>query len=360
VAHDFNNLLTVIIGGLGMILKEPELPARARKVGEAALEAGRRGERITRQLLAFSRSQKLKLERVDLRGLVMGFEPLLRGAVSEEIALSVEAEPGLGTAMVDPVQLEAALLNLVVNAGDAIAGEGTIRVSARRLALRDGEVEGLTAGDHACIEVSDTGAGMTSEVAARAFEPFFTTKEVGKGSGLGLAQVYGVARDMSGSATVDSAPGRGTRMRVYIPLSVGPPADQAVEPARCVRPVESGCSVLLVEDDPGVRQIAESMLHDLGCEVTSAPDGPSALDALVRNPDTAVLISDVVMPGGMTGPEVARAALERRPDLKVILSTGYAADRLEGVPWPVLRKPFDADELCQQLRRTLEAPPAGP
>jgi PAS domain S-box-containing protein len=353
IAHDFNNLLTVVIGGLEMVLRRPDLPEQAQRLAEAALEAGRRGERISRQLLAFSRKQDLKLELVDLRRLLIGYEPLIRGAVSENIALSIEIEPDLGSAMVDPVQLEAALLNLVVNAGDAVRDSGRICVDARRVEVAPGELAGLPEGNYARLTVADTGVGMSPEVSARAFEPFFTTKEVGKGSGLGLAQVYGVAAKMAGTVTLESQPGEGTQVALYIPLQVDGPVSEtpggiAPEPLGC------GCSVLLVEDDPGVLAVAENMLGELGCEVVTATDGASALQTLARTPSVAVLFTDVVMPG-MSGPEVAEAALAARPDLKVILATGYASDRLDAIGdrWPILRKPYDAAELRNALRRAL-------
>jgi PAS domain S-box-containing protein len=354
IAHDFNNLLTVVIGGLEMIIRRPDEPERTRRLAEAALEAGRRGERVARQLLAFSRKQDLKLELTDLPALLAAYEPLFRGAVSENIALTVEIAPDMGAAMIDPVQLEAALLNLVVNACDAVRDHGSIQVKAERTRVLAGEVGDLPAGDYARIQVIDTGVGMTPDVSAHAFEPFFTTKDVGKGSGLGLAQVYGVAVKMAGAVTIESELGHGTTVCLYVPLRAEAPEP---ETSRSVgtEPVECGCSVLLVEDDPGVLAVAESMLADIGCNVVVASDGASALKALAHAPSVAILFTDVVMPGGMSGPEVAEAALRTRPDLKVILATGYARDRLDtvGGRWPVLRKPYSAEELRTELRHVL-------
>ncbi|MBC6982742.1 PAS domain S-box protein [Caulobacter sp. 17J80-11] len=354
IAHDFNNLLTVIIGALDMILRKPD-PDRVQRLGGAALEAARRGERLARQMLAFSRRQELKLERVDLPGLIARFQPMLRGAVSEATPLTVDVDPDLGAGLVDAGQLEAALLNLVVNAGEAVSDGGEIRMRASRVKLSDGEVPDLPAGDYAVIAVQDTGRGMTAEVAAHAFEPFFTTKEVGKGTGLGLAQVYGLVRQLSGTVTIDSAPGRGTTVRLYVPAAGGVAEAEPAAELEDARPLEKGCSVLLVEDDPGVRQVAEALLQDMGCEVVSAPDGPTALQRLEQAPEVKLLLSDVVMPGGMSGVDLADAVKARRPDLKVILATGYASDRLEGAEgrWPVLHKPYDGRELRAELRRVL-------
>jgi PAS domain S-box-containing protein len=351
VAHDFNNLLTVVIGALDMILRRPDQTDRVMNLGQAALEAGRRGERLTRQLLAFSRRQPLKLETVSLRTLILGFEPMLRGVVGEATPLAVEVGDDLGWARIDPVQFEAALLNLVVNAKDAIAPEGTIRVLAERVRLKDGAVHDLPAGEYGRVSVIDDGAGMTPEVMAHAFEPFFTTKGVGEGTGLGLAQVYGFARQSGGGVTLKSAPGEGTTVALYAPLTAQPAEAQAAAP-REERPLEAACHVLLVEDDPGVRAVAAGLLVDLGCEVLTASDGPSALKLLEANPDIHLLLTDVVMPGGMNGVELAQAATTLRPDLKVLLSTGYASDRLDAdtTPWPVLLKPYQADELVQAVR----------
>jgi PAS domain S-box-containing protein len=351
VAHDFNNLLTVIIGALDMILRRPEQTDRVASLGQAALEAGRRGERLTRQLLAFSRRQPMRLETVALRTLILGFEPMLRGVVGEDTPLAVEVADDLGWVRIDPVQFEAALLNLVVNANDAIGPEGSVRVVAERVRLREGEAPDAPAGEYGRVAVIDNGAGMTPEVAAHAFEPFFTTKGVGEGTGLGLAQVYGFIRQSGGGVTLKTAPGRGTTIALHVPLCEAPVETEAPAPLE-ERPLEMACHVLLVEDDPGVRAVAAGLLVDLGCEVLTASDGPSALKLLEANPDVHLLLSDVVMPGGMSGVDLAEAATNLRPDLKVLLSTGYASDRLEvaGNRWPVLLKPYQADELVAAVR----------
>jgi PAS domain S-box-containing protein len=356
VAHDFNNLLTVVIGALDMIVRQAENPERVKRLGDAALAASRRGERLTRQLLTFSRRQEFEPRTVELSPVVLGFESMIRRAVAESTPVEVAVAPDLGVATLDPVQLESAILNLVVNARDAVEGGGGITVRADRVRLSQGQIPEAPAGDYARVAVIDTGVGMSPDVAARAFEPFFTTKEVGKGTGLGLAQVYGFAKQSGGGVQIDSAPGQGSTVALYLPLTERPADAPDAAPLRDERPLEKGRTVLLVEDDLGVRTVAENLLLELGCRVIAAEDGPSALAALEGNPEIEVLLSDIVMPGGMNGAALADAASQARPDLKVLLSTGYAGDSLpEGGAgrWPVLRKPYQAEELAQALRRLL-------
>lgn len=359
VAHDFNNLLTVVIGALDMMMRQADKPDRVRRLGEAALAAGRRGERLTRQLMAFSRRQEFKLETLSLAAVVRGFEPILRRAVAESTPLRIEADDSIGQVEIDVVQFEAALLNLVVNARDAVKDGGSITVRAERVSLADGDLPETPAGDFARITVEDTGAGMSSEVAARAFEPFFTTKEVGEGSGLGLAQVYGFARQSGGGAQIESEPGRGSRVSMFLPVATGPaaPAEPVQEPAsQETDRSQAGRRVLLVEDDLGVRTVVENLLLEMGCDVVAAEDGPAALRILDSGAPFDLLLSDVVMPGGLSGVELANHAQAARPSLKVILSTGYAADHLDNVGergWSILRKPFQGGALSRALRAAL-------
>jgi PAS domain S-box-containing protein len=368
VAHDFNNLLTVVIGALDMILRQSDKPDRVKRLGEAALAASKRGERLTRQLLTFSRRQEFKAERITLEPVIRGFESLMRRAVEETIPLNIAVEPGLGAVELDPVQLESALLNLVVNARDAVeeAGRGAIAIRAVRARLGENEITDVPAGDYVRISVMDTGAGMTPEVAQRALEPFYTTKEVGKGTGLGLAQVYGFARQSGGGVRIESAPGEGSTVSIYVPAeAVGaePPVLRP-EPEAAVHDPNGpakGARVLLVEDDLGVRTVAENLLLELGCEVIVAEDGPSALVALDREAHIDLMLSDIVMPGGMSGVELAQAARAHRPELKVLLSTGYDDGALEAEPhgaWTVLRKPYQSEDLARAIRETLAREPA--
>jgi len=351
VAHDFNNLLTVIVGGLDMILRRPDDTARVARLAEAALAAGQRGERLTRQLLAFSRNQELKLEVVEIGGLLDQSEPLLRRAVGEGVALTLNREPTPCGARVDAAQFEAALLNLVVNATDATAFGGEISIAVARATLAAGEIADTEPGHYVRVAVSDTGMGMPPEILARVFEPFFTTKEVGKGTGLGLAQVYGFLRQCGGGVAIDSVEGRGTTVALYLPATDEAEAPPAPVDSAAIRDRLSGVRVLLVEDDAGVREIAGGLLRDLGCEVATAENGASALAALEAEATFDMLMSDVIMPGGVSGVDLARAASASRPDMAVLLTTGYAGDRVDSapvdLPWPVLRKPFQIEQLAE-------------
>src|SRR5690606_33845337 len=217
VAHDFNNLLTVVIGALDMMLRSPDDAARQKKMGEAALAAARRGERLTHQLLAFSRRQALRPEATDLNALIRESEPLLRRALGEAIDFRLKLRRGGARVSVDPAQFEAALLNLVVNARDALGDSGRVSVHTLTCPVAAGEVPELAPGDYICITVSDNGSGMSQDVMERVFEPFYTTKPVGKGTGLGLSQVYGFARQSGGSVRLTSTPGKGTEVRLYLP-----------------------------------------------------------------------------------------------------------------------------------------------
>ena len=366
VAHDFNNLLTVIVGGLDMILRRPTDVARVQRMAEAALAAGQRGERLTRQLLAFSRNQELKLETVDLPALITQIEPLIRRAVGEAKTLTVRVDAAAGAAGVDPAQFEAALINLVVNAADATPDGGEIIVEVAAERLTEGEVPDVTAGDHVQVSVADSGHGMTPEVLSRVFEPFFTTKEVGKGTGLGLAQVYGFVRQCGGGVTIDSVEERGTRVTLHLPAASGPatsaetlggaaPSEASARALRALVDVR----ILLVEDDPGVRTVAEGLLRDFGCRISVVENGADALALLGDGNKFDLLLSDIVMPGGISGIDLARLAAARAPRLAIVLTTGYAGDRLavapSDLPWPVLRKPFRADLLAQMLADALEA-----
>jgi PAS domain S-box-containing protein len=257
VAHDFNNLLTVMIGALDIIQRHADKADRVRRLSEAALTAGRRGERLTRQLLAFSRRQEFEPQHVDLARLIHGFEPLVRRALGEGTPFVLEVPDDLGGVRIDPVQFEASLLNLIVNAKDAVETGGSVTLRADRVRLQAGELADLAEGDYLRVAVVDTGVGMTAEVAARALEPFFTTKEAGKGTGLGLAQVYGFARQSGGQVQIDSAPGAGAAVSVYLPAeearATEPTPDDADEPE-----TEPEVAELLVEDETDALQVARS------------------------------------------------------------------------------------------------------
>jgi PAS domain S-box-containing protein len=353
VAHDFNNLLTVVIGALDMMLRSPDDAARQKKLGEAALAAARRGEGLTHQLLAFSRRQALRPEPLDLNGLIRESEPLLRRAVGEAVEFKLKLRRGGARVNVDPSQFEAALLNLVVNARDALGDRGgKITVQTLSCTVHAGEVPELAAGDYVCVTVSDNGSGIDPEVLTRVFEPFFTTKAIGKGTGLGLSQVYGFARQSGGGARIASTLGRGTEIRLYLP-----PQDRLNEPETGARdaspyPQVAARRILLVEDDPGVAAIALDLLTAMGMDVATADTAPRALEMLkVERFD--LMLSDVVMPGGMTGIELARECSKKWPDMRIVLTSGYAGEdvdeALSDAPWPFLRKPYSGEQLAEIL-----------
>ncbi|QUD86875.1 ATP-binding protein [Phenylobacterium montanum] len=359
VAHDFNNILTVIIGGLDMILRAVDKPERVKRLAEAALAAGRRGERLTRQLLAFSRHREIKLEIHKASEILGQIEPMIRRAAGEMITLTVEVAPNAGSARFDGAQFEAALLNLVVNAAHATPPGGSIKVVASRARMAPGEIEGLKEGRYLKVAVTDTGTGIPPEVMQRIFEPFFTTKEIGQGSGLGLAQVQGFARQCGGAVTVESPPGEGATITVYLPAAEGPARELTIPPVYVPTQArrQTGETVLLVEDDEGVRTLTESLLEECGYRVLSAENGPEALAILKRGDQITLMLSDVVMPGGMSGVDLAVLASRLRPELPILLATGYAAGRLAelapGNDWPVLRKPFHLEELAEAIREAL-------
>ncbi len=354
VAHDFNNLLTVIIGALDLLQRHPDDAGRRDRMIDAAAGAARRAERLTQQLLAFSRRQALKPEPVDVDALMAAMEPLLRRTADESVELTIEGGAPGAVANLDASQLEAAILNLVVNARDAVAGGGAIGVATSRLRLEPREVEGLEAGEYACISVRDTGAGMDDATIARAFEPFFTTKPPGRGTGLGLSQVYGFARQSGGAVTVESAPGQGSCFRIFLPLVAAEPARLAA----ALAPTTPGptLDVLLVEDDPQVAELAHAMLDELGHRVIRAENADAALDLLKAGKRLNLMLTDLIMPGELSGVDLARRAVGLRPGLPVILSSGYVGETLsaaEEAPWPLLRKPYGADQLAAAIAEVM-------
>ncbi|MDP3657180.1 MAG: PAS domain S-box protein [Brevundimonas sp.] len=353
VAHDFNNLLTVVIGALDIILRSPDDAAKRQKLGEAALAAARRGEGLTHQLLAFSRRQALRPQAMDLNDQIRESEPLLRRAVGEAVQFKLKLRRGGATVSVDPSQFEAALLNLVVNARDAVEDKGRITVQTKSCTVQPGEVPDLAAGDYVCVTVSDNGSGMSPELIGRVFEPFFTTKGVGKGTGLGLSQVYGFARQSGGAAHISSTLGRGTEIRLYLPpLSGEATAPPPAASSSSTRSIVAGRRLLLVEDDVSVAAVALELLEGLGLEVRAVETGPQARDLLKRE-RFDIMLSDVVMPGGMTGIELARLCGRDHPGMSVVLTSGYAGEDVDAAladaPWPFLRKPYSGEQLAKVL-----------
>jgi NO-binding membrane sensor protein with MHYT domain/nitrogen-specific signal transduction histidine kinase len=363
VAHDFNNLLTVVIGALDVILRNPEDAARRQRLGEAALIAARRGQRLTAQLLAFARQQPLQPELRELNSLIRQAEPLLRRAMNEKVMLTVRLSEDSAVARIDPAQFEATLLNLIVNAVDAsTSAGGEIVVETKLCAVSAGEVAALAPGRYFRMSVADSGQGMGPDVIKHIFEPFFTTKPPGKGTGLGLSQVYGFVKQSGGEIQVDSAEGAGARFSIYLPVSAAEPdQEQAVtsHSGAVVQPL----SILLAEDDLSVAAVTEAMLTDFGHKVHRAANAEEAQRILWSETQIDVLFSDVVMPGGMNGVDLAKLAVSQRPQLKVLLTSGFAGESLDGWlsqgAWPFLRKPFLSAELAEALANLESHPRAG-
>lgn len=352
VAHDFNNLLTVIIGALDLMQRHPGDEGRRERMIEAALGAARRGERLTQQLLAFSRRQALKPAPTCVDALLRDSEPLLRRAVGEAVTLTLATGAADAVVDLDPSQFEAAVMNLVVNARDATPAGGMIRVETLTARLKAGQVEELGAGDYLCVAVHDTGCGMDAETAARVFEPFFTTKAPGRGTGLGLSQVYGFARQSGGGVALDSTPGQGTSLRIYLPLGARRAGEGSAEAAPVGERRGPALRILLAEDDAQVGELVEAMLRDLGHEVRQVPHAAAALEALKGDAPIDLLLTDLIMPGDMNGVELAREAVRVHPGLPVILSSGYTGEALaaaEDAPWPLLRKPYGAEDLARAI-----------
>jgi len=359
VAHDFNNLLAVVMGNLEILAERlgPEDTAV-----RSALRAATHGAELTQRLLMFARRQVLDAKPVDLNDAVLGMEEFLRRTLGSEIAIEIRRAENLWPVLADAGQVENALLNLALNARDAMPEGGRLEIETANVTLDDKaarKIEG-TAGDYATLAVIDDGIGIAPETMERIFEPFFTTKEVGEGSGLGLSMVYGFAKESRGHVTVDSEPGRGTRVALYLPRT----ASGAMSTARTTTsdlPVGRGETILVVEDNPDVRTLAVAMLESLAYRVITAEDGAAALAKLEDGLSVDLMLTDVALPGGLRGPALARRAREQRPDLKVLFMSGYAGSSLEESdtldPQHLMGKPFRKRDLAQRLRAALDATP---
>ncbi len=367
IAHDFNNLLTVISGNLEMVERRvPEGPAL--ELIRAAQEAADDGARLTGQLLAFGRRQPLNAQLADVGQLVAHFSDLLRRALGETIELRTVVTGSSNHAMVDASQLQNALLNLAINARDAMpkGGRLTVEITHAEIALAEaGARPDMRPGDYVLISVSDTGTGMTPAVRERAFEPFFTTKSVGAGTGLGLSMVYGFVTQSGGQIRLDSEPGHGTTVRIYLPASRPQPvATETSATARAPAGLPGGSeTILVVEDEPRVRRVAIARLRELGYSVIEAANADEALQAAGQDRPIDLLFSDVVMPGGMDGDTLATRIRAMRPGIKVLLTSGYAEPSImergqaESGNW--LRKPYTMAALATRLRSLLGPSPAG-
>ncbi|KQT21282.1 MULTISPECIES: ATP-binding protein [unclassified Bradyrhizobium] len=350
VAHDFNNLLMVISGGLDMIDRQTD-PNRRRRLMDGMIQAAQRGASLTKQLLAFSRRQKLRPQPVDVAAQIGGMRELLDRSLRGDVHVEFDFPEQLWPVEVDPGELELVVLNLAVNARDAMPNGGTIVVRGENLPdLNEDQISG----DYVRLSVIDTGVGMPPEILSRVFEPFFTTKDVGKGSGLGLAQVHGFARQSRGTVRIRSEVGRGTSIELYLPRSFDAPSSERhlIDLTR-VRPKKSNQGqVLLVEDDDEVAALVSEMLGQLGYEVTRASSAAAALGALADGRRIDLIFSDIMMPGGMNGVELAREIKNRRSDIPILLTSGYAEASVsdaESAGIEILPKPYHIDELAAAL-----------
>jgi PAS domain S-box-containing protein len=360
IAHDFNNLLTVVVGGLDLITKQIQ-DERLLRFATNALAAAERGARLTSQLLAFSRVQRLEVRPTYVAPLIEEMRPLLRNVLGPGIEKKFDLDPHLTPVLADPTQLEVAVLNLAINARDAMPDGGTLTVSSRRVRITDDP--DLLPGTYVELSISDTGSGMDQDVLARAFDPFFTTKEVGKGTGLGLSMVYGMARQSGGNARIESDLGRGTTVKLYfrradrdgeVPASGGKTGDQ-------LRRSRGAATVLVIDDDPDVRQFIAAGLEEYGHEVVEAADGSEGIEKFTEtNPD--LVIVDYIMPG-LSGAEVAGHILATRPGQPILFVSGYNetdAIRRVAPDAQILAKPFRAATLEDAIRAALARSPAQP
>jgi two-component system NtrC family sensor kinase len=354
VAHDFNNLL-MIISGSAQRLRRELTDEKYTRFLDMIGTATQRGETLTRQLLTYSRKQTLSPEVVDLSHRLPLIRDLLTRSLRSDIEIKVDVPDTICAVRIDPGEFELAILNLAVNAKDAMPGGGTLTLRAKAVTLKGEATEEGLAGDFVAIRVADTGHGIPADILTRVFEPFFTTKEVGKGTGLGLSQVYGFAKQSGGTATVSSTEGRGTAITLYLPRCHEAPAVEA-PPVVAQEASEAAGTVLLVEDNADVAEVGAGYLRQLGYRVRSVVNAQAAIAALRLDPDVDVVFSDILMPGGMNGLELAREIAERFPGIPVLLTTGYSASAQDAVRQGVivLQKPYDLESLRRNIREAVE------
>jgi len=358
IAHDFNNLLAIIFGNLELILERVET-AQLRGLTEDALAAAERGASLTHRLLAYSRQQQLAPTLVEIDKLIRDLALVLRRTIEESIHLEVDVAPDLWRTQIDAHQLENSLINLAVNARDAMPGGGRLSIAAENTTLDEdytAEFPDLAPGEYVVVSVSDNGAGMPKHVARRALEPFFTTKPVGRGTGLGLSMVYGFIKQSGGHLKIYSEPGHGTTVKLFLPRARPDGADAPHLAASEAPPLRlDNQLVLVIEDEAAVRRLQVRFLEALGLRAIEAPDGVAGLQLLAAHPDVDLILTDMVLPNGISGMEVASRALEQRPQLKIIFMSGYSRhamsmpDELRGIP--ILSKPFSRTQLSESLAR---------
>jgi signal transduction histidine kinase/CheY-like chemotaxis protein len=359
MAHDFNNLLGVVIGNLDLLCDSEGVGGEVLELAREARDAALRGADLTRRLLAFARRQPLQPRRVDPNELVAGAVKLLRPLLGEHIEIALDLGRDLWPVVTDAAQLEASLVNLATNARDAMPGGGTLGIATRNAPL-DADYTArhpyVAEGDYVLVEVSDTGTGMPPDVASRVFEPFFTTKEQGKGTGLGLSMVFGFMKQSGGHINVYSEVAIGSTFRLYFPRAEA--GEAAAESGRADEPALRGANeaVLVVEDNAALRRVALRQVAELGYRVREAASAQAALESIALDPAVDLLFTDVVMPGGMDGRQLAEIVRRRWPHIKVLLTSGFPGSVVstEKAGPPLLNKPYRKDELARALREVLE------
>jgi PAS domain S-box-containing protein len=359
IAHDFNNLLTVIIGNLQLVQEDAADNEAIAPSIDAALRAASSAADLTRKLLAFSRRQALRPRAIDVNELVGNMLDMIRRALGERVTILAYPDANVPKAHADPGQLETALLNLVVNARDAMPNGGRLSIETATRRLDEGyaaDIGDIQPGRYVMIAVSDSGTGMPESVLKRAFDPYFTTKERGKGSGLGLSMVHGFVKQSSGHVTIYSEPGHGTTIRLFLPIAVD---GRPTEVARTEEIMPRGSeTVLMVEDDDAVRAVGARFLAQLGYTVLEAGDGETALAILDAHPEIRLLFTDIVLPGTYEGVGLAREVRRRRPELALLFTSGYASGaihRLEKLPGALIDKPYHRHMLAAAIRNALDA-----
>lgn len=363
VAHDFNNLLQIIVGNLDTLTRNlPPEAGRLRRAASQAMNGARRAAALTQRLLAFARRQPLDPKPIDANSLIRGMSELLHRTLGEIYNIEVVLAAGLWKAEADPNELESALLNLAINARDAMPEGGKLTIETFNAHLDEAYASAhaeVIPGQYSAISVSDTGSGMDADTLSHVFEPFFTTKDQGKGTGLGLSQVYGFVKQSKGHVKIYSEVGEGTTVKIYLPRLLSDGADEDVVEAPAIPDAAPGEVILVVEDDPDVRAYSVESLRELGYHVLEAKDGPAALQALSTHGKVDLIFSDVVLPGGMSGADVVAKARETDPTLKALFTTGYSRNAIvhhgrldKGVH--LLPKPFSFEDLAVRVRDVLD------
>jgi PAS domain S-box-containing protein len=363
LAHDFNNLLTIIMGNLQIIKTRLKNDSKLYQFAQAAWQGALRGAELTQKMLAYSRKQPLQPKVIDLNQLVAGMTTMLHRTLGEAIEIETMQGEGLWKTLADPHQVETCLLNLALNARDAMPQGGKLTIETANIcldAVYTANETNVIPGDYVMLAVSDTGTGMSPTALERAFEPFYTTKDVGKGSGLGLSMVYGFAKQSNGHVKIYSEPGQGTSVKLYLPRTQSDAAQESAKSPTTERNLPEGHeTILVVEDNEGVRELAVTLLTTLGYTVLEAPDGEAALAILKQEQSFDLLFTDVVLPGRMSGPELVREAQRRRPNLKVLYTSGYTQNAIvhhgrldNGVA--LLSKPYQKEDLAYQVRQVLD------